>query len=222
MPFGAEVTNYVKEHPLMTGGIVIGGVAGVLILRHTLAGNTQTASAGNYAYGGISPQEAQLIATGQQSQAQLTAQTNQIAGQEQIAGLQAQYNQNIAQIQANTSITNTNTAAQVQLASIASQGTIQSQSIAASLAGLENTNATAVAEKQTDDATNIDLASILANENENISAGNVGLQQTISNNLTNVAIQESNNAVKIAANSDKTSIASSALGFVGGVVGALL
>jgi hypothetical protein len=208
-----SITNYISEHPYLTGGIAIGGIVGVLILKSTLAPAAQPTPSSSYGYG-ISPQEAQLAAVSEQTNAQLTGQSNQIAAQEQLAGLQAQYGVDIAQINANTSVTNTNTGAQVSLAQIAASESVSNNSIAAQLGGVEDNNATQLQETTVNDATSVDIGTLLANENTAIAATNAKLQSNIAGDQTQVALAQTDAAVSIAQSNNST-------GLLGGIVGAV-
>lgn len=159
---------YLKEHPYVIGGIVLAGAVGLYLVTRSNSGSTATA-------GGLDANTAALYAAQAQTSAQLTAQNNQIAGQEQLATTQATYGIDIAQIQANAQTTQNNTAAEVALAQIAAQQDVSTQSIAAQLAATQinaNVQITGLNDQlaglQANDATTVAINQAAANEQMHI------------------------------------------------------
>jgi len=168
--------TYVRQHPFLIGGGVLLGALALFALTRGGGGSTSAAA-------GVDPTTAALWAQQQQQQTALTAQNNQIAGQIQIAGLQAQYGQNIAQINANTDIAKINSDTSLGTQSIAAQleglklqNTTQQYGIAAQLEGLLSNN-----------ATQVNLTQIVANEQTDLARVNADVMKTQINAMKDIA-----------------------------------
>lgn len=192
------IVEYVKKHPYLIGGGALGLFVLILIVRHNSATGASTAT-------GIDPTTAALYAQQQNTSAALSGQSASIAGQQALATTQAQYGIDLAQIQANSQITQSNTAGSVALAQIAassdvsktgiaaaleqafSNNAVQTKGIEASLAGLESNN-----------QTSLGLAKTNADEQSRIAELTAGLQSQISSNQLTLGLAQTAGAVNIA------------------------
>jgi hypothetical protein len=213
MPF--ELIEEVKKHPVPAALIAGGVVFGFLLITGAFSSGGQAATS----TGGLDPATAQLYAQSEQLQAQSSAQTAAINGQQNLADTQAQYGLSLAQIQANAQTTQTNTAAAVSLAQIQAdaqtsqeqvaasltaqqdQLSVSSQAINAQLAGLEDTNATTV-----------NIANLTAGEQEDIAQITGNTQVALSNNATQATIANINAAASVANNKTTEAGLTSAVG----------
>lgn len=198
-----SVFHYVREHPLLTGGIVVGAVAAYLIVSR--AGGGQAGASG------LDPVAAQLTAQTNQLQAAGQSQAEQDATNLQLARVSAQYGLDLAALQGTRDITLSNTAASVEGSRIASDTALGEKSIAAQLAGLETqANLTA---KGLDTQLQIvsaqigvtrDIARITADETTAIANLSAQRDIAVSNNQTQVALAQTGAAASVAINTANT------------------
>jgi hypothetical protein len=186
----------VKKHPVPAALIAGGVVFGFLYITGAFSSSSAAATTS----GGLDPATAQLYAQSEAVQAQQQEQTQGLQAQQDLATTQASYGLSLAQIQANAQTTQTNTAASVSLAQISADAQTSQESVAASLqaaqdqigvttdsinaslAGLEDTNQTTV-----------NIAALTAGEQEDIAQITGNTQVALSNNQTQYAIAASNN-----------------------------
>jgi hypothetical protein len=212
-----EITDYIKEHPYLVGGIAVAVVVGFVVLRGAsgssgAASTTDPNAAAEYAYAG---------------------QQAQIKGQESVAALQASYGLQVATLQSDTQRNQDGLAATVALYQTQQQSHTADLSIAANLDAIKQQAAVQItgiqdqlAAIESNNATTVSISQINADEQSKIAALTAGVETTISNNQTtlglaqtagavNIADTASNNAVKIAKNNSSSNLFGSALGLVG-------
>lgn len=218
-----NVGGYIKEHPVLVGGGALILVVGFVVLR-SAGGGSSTASTS-----GIDPTTAALAAQQGQQQTALQAADDQIAGQQNLATTQANYGLALAQIQANQSITNTNTAAGIQDESIRYTANSADLGVAASVTENAQNNATTVQGilaqlegLKSNNATSLGLATTAAAEQESISAQIADVQKTISSNNTSLGIANVQGAVNIADTASNNSVKIAQTSAAGGVLGSLI
>lgn len=144
-----KIIAWVEEHPYESAGIIAGALALILIIMHY---KNAAASAASSAMPGAPAIDPSVY----QADAAAYAQSQQAASQASMYAAGVQASQNIAQLQADTSVKNTTTAAGVQTAAISAQEAIQ-------LAGIQSQNT---------------IAQIQAN----LQSGVAGLQAGVQNN----------------------------------------
>lgn len=113
--------DWIKKHPYLTGGLVLGAIVFYVIYQNVSGSNSAAAQAAAAANPDIPPNEAALDA----AQIQAGAQTQAVNAQLQAATNQAQATQNIAQIQANAQTTAAQLASQDSLQQIVSSAAVQ-------------------------------------------------------------------------------------------------
>lgn len=223
-----DLIEDVKKHPIPAALIAGGVVLGFLLLTGAFSGGSAPTSTG-----GLDPATAQLYAQSEQLQAAQQAQGAQIAGQQNLASIQASYGLSLAQIQANAQTTQTNTAASVALAQItadsqtsreevaaqlqALQGQfgVQTTAINAQLAGLADTNATTADIARTTAAEQVAIANINGDVTRAISSDQA--QVAMGQTQASVMIANSNNSAtkQISSNNMWGGIASGVLSLAG-------
>ena len=195
-----KLWDWMKEHPYATGGIVLCGALGVyLVFQLQMANaNAQSASAST-ATNSTGMDDAQYEAYTQaqtalaQTSAAATAQTSQQNYQLAVDQLTAQNNEDLTNLQGQYALDEATTSAAVTNNANNDQTTVAMQQLSDQLAGLVNTNQTA-----------IDTATITANEQEDLANTNAaalinqatitaGVLNTEANDQTQVALTQSNN-----------------------------
>lgn len=122
-----KIIAWVEDHPYESAGIIAGVLALILIISHYKNAASAAASSATAGYGTASDPSLYAAETSAYEQQQsLASQASQYATGAQTA-------QNIATLQANTSTTNTTTAAQVATAGVSAQEAVQ-------LAGIQSNN----------------------------------------------------------------------------------
>lgn len=216
------VFDYAKKHYLLVGGVALGVVALILIVR-------SSGSSGAVASTGIDPTELALAAQQAQQQTALQGNAQTIAGQQALATTQAQYGLDLAGIQANAAITTTNVAAGVQNLQTVTQGNVADTTIAAQLQealgsqGVANNQIqAAVAESANANQTSEDIAALTAGEQTAI-ANTLGQTQiAISNNQTQATIATVNANASLGKAAINAGTTNSLLGAAGSIIGGAL
>jgi hypothetical protein len=226
----SAVMEFVEEHKFLIGGLALGGIVLVVVVK-SVGGDSQAAADTS---GQVDPNTlAQLAAQQSQTEASLSANSANLAAQQQLATTQAQYGIDVAQISANAQTQQNNTSASVALAQIAASAQTSQLGIAASLqenaqnnsvtvtgieaqlAGLESNNQTTLGIAQTSAAEQTQIAQYNSVTQQQLGQDSLllGLAQTQS--ATQIATTASNNAVK------QSGIGAGA-GIAAGLIGALL
>ena len=115
--------DWVKRHPYLTGGLVLGAIVFFVVYRSVAGSNSAAAQAASAANPDIPPNEAAL----QVASLQASAQTQSINAQLQAQTNQVVAAQNVATLQSNAQVTEAQLAQQAALQQIVSSAAVQTQ-----------------------------------------------------------------------------------------------
>lgn len=193
-----KIIGFIKEHPYG----VAAGVFGVGILWLLLRGGSSSASSGDSSAATIDSADAQATQAAEALQAQQLQANTQIAsiqGQSADTATNDNASQNIAQIQANTTVSTTTLNDEVSQAIAALTAGVQTQNIAANEAVANNQTAAAVQTTQLNDQTledvalapyEVELAQLADHPNASVTASIAQIianQTTLQGDVNNIA-----------------------------------